>query len=118
MDERSNALLIKLKSRTSIFLKKIDIALERIDNGSFGKCEDCERGISEERLFARPTARLCIHCKEMQESEEKHVVYSKRSHTLGKALLTELTLDKCDMGIDGGGAIEHKAESMKKAIGL
>jgi DnaK suppressor protein len=118
MDERSNALLIKLKSRTSLFMKKIDMAILRIDNGQFGVCEDCDGDISEERLFARPTAQLCINCKESQESIESHLTYSKRSHTLGKNLLTEMTLDKCDLGIDGGGVIQNHEELIKKTIGF
>jgi DnaK suppressor protein len=118
MDERTNELLIKLKSRTSLFIRKIDMAMERIDEGSFGTCEDCEGTISEERLFARPTAQLCINCKEVQESAEKKLLYSKRSHTLGKTLVTDITLDKCDLGVDGGGAIQYKTERLKKAIGI
>ncbi|MBT5093183.1 MAG: hypothetical protein HOM21_03000, partial [Halobacteriovoraceae bacterium] len=36
------------------------------------------------RLYARPTANLCIGCKEDQERIETHIPYQKKSHTLGK----------------------------------
>ncbi|KQO82707.1 MULTISPECIES: TraR/DksA family transcriptional regulator [unclassified Frigoribacterium] len=37
-------------------------ALERIESGTFGRCERCSARIGEARLEARPTARLCIDC--------------------------------------------------------
>ena len=45
----------------------IDEALERIDEGSYGKCEVCGRDIGEERLRAVPYATLCIDDKRAQE---------------------------------------------------
>jgi DnaK suppressor protein len=39
-------------------------ALARLDNGTYGKCERCGREIPIERLEARPTARLCVTCKQ------------------------------------------------------
>jgi DnaK suppressor protein len=112
MEERSNALLIKLKSRTSIFIKKIDMALDRIEDGSFGKCEECEDNISRDRLFARPTAQLCILCKEVQEKVENNLLYSKRSHTLGKSLISEITLTNCHFGIDGGSVVKTELQML------
>jgi len=52
-------------------MKKISRALEKLNNGDFGVCEECSREISEERLKARPIAALCIECKRMQEAREK-----------------------------------------------
>jgi DnaK suppressor protein len=43
-------------------------ALERLDDGSYGKCEGCGQPIPEERLEALPTARLCVTCKQTQGS--------------------------------------------------
>jgi len=43
-------------------LEEIAAALERINKGSFGRCEECQREISPERLRAIPYARLCIEC--------------------------------------------------------
>ena len=43
-------------------LKEIDAALERIEQWRFGRCEECEKVISKERLEALPFARHCIEC--------------------------------------------------------
>lgn len=46
----------------------IDRALERIDQGTYGVCEDCGRPISKERLQALPFAALCLECQAKQEA--------------------------------------------------
>lgn len=61
----------RLRGREKTFLKKIDHALARIDQGTFGICERCEEPISMKRLEARPETTLCIRCKEDQEKIEK-----------------------------------------------
>ncbi len=43
-------------------LAEIAAALERVDAGTYGICEDCGRPIGEGRLEARPVARTCISC--------------------------------------------------------
>jgi DnaK suppressor protein len=43
---------------------EIVAALERMDNGTFGKCERCGQEIPLERLEAIPVARLCVRCKQ------------------------------------------------------
>lgn len=44
-------------------LREVDAALDRIDKGKYGRCENCGSEIPEERLEARPVARLCVECK-------------------------------------------------------
>jgi DnaK suppressor protein len=61
----------RLRGREKTFLKKIDHALAKIDDGTFGICEQCEEPISIKRLQARPETTMCIRCKEEQEQEEK-----------------------------------------------
>ena len=56
--ERDQQLEYKLQGRESIFLKKIDSALTRIDEGTFGECQDCGADIKLSRLQARPTANV------------------------------------------------------------
>lgn len=51
-------------------MDKIELALRKIDEGTFGICEECDEPISQKRLAARPEAPLCIQCKEAQEKEE------------------------------------------------
>jgi DnaK suppressor protein len=61
----------RLRGREKVFLDKIQKALEKLDNGSFGVCDDCGEAISIKRLEARPETTLCIRCKEDQERVEK-----------------------------------------------
>ena len=61
----------RLRGRERFFLEKIDQALKRIEDGSFGICESCEEPISVKRLEARPETTLCIRCKEDQERVER-----------------------------------------------
>lgn len=83
-------LALKLKGREGFFKKKIFRALKKIEDGTFGECEECGSEISLSRLWARPTAELCIHCKEEQEGIEQHLTYKKRSHSQGKELIFSL----------------------------
>ena len=49
-------------------LQKVKAALERIKNGTYGKCKKCVKEISKERLEAYPVAELCIKCKKGNRS--------------------------------------------------
>ena len=69
--ESDRNFLIRLKEREQKLIKKIDLALEQIKNGTFGICEDCGKEIGFKRLKARPVATLCIECKTNAEKEEK-----------------------------------------------
>src|SRR5436190_404875 len=69
--EVSQTLAFKLRDRERLLLAKIDQALAKIDEGTFGTCEDCEEPIETRRLEARPVSTLCIACKERQEHREK-----------------------------------------------
>ena len=61
----------RLRGREKSFLDKINKALVKIDDGTFGVCEECGEEISVKRLEARPETTLCIKCKEDQERMEK-----------------------------------------------
>jgi DnaK suppressor protein len=64
--------LMEMKSET---LQKIDDALRRLEEGTYGTCAECGNEISEARLRALPFADLCISCQEMaEESEEPRAV--------------------------------------------
>ena len=62
---------IHMKERDSKLVVKIKEALERIEDGTYGICEDCGQRISEERLKVRPITTMCIKCKRKQENDEK-----------------------------------------------
>ncbi len=69
--EINQNLIFKLRDRERQLLAKIDEALGRMDEGTFGTCMDCEEPIEPRRLEARPVSTLCISCKERQEHREK-----------------------------------------------
>ena len=52
-------------------IKKINEAMDCIDEDDFGYCEECGIEIGVRRLEARPTATLCIDCKTLAEIKEK-----------------------------------------------
>ena len=62
---------LRIRDRERKLINKIREALERIDDGEFGECEDCGDEIGEARLKARPVTTLCIECKTEQERQEK-----------------------------------------------
>ena len=48
-------------------LAAIDAALERLQQGTYGQCTDCDATIAEARLHVSPEAARCIHCQEIAE---------------------------------------------------
>jgi DnaK suppressor protein len=69
--ETDRNFMLRLRGREQRLLKKIDQALERVESGIFGICEDCGNEINIQRLEARPVTTMCIDCKTLQEEEEK-----------------------------------------------
>ncbi|MBU4319912.1 MAG: RNA polymerase-binding protein DksA [Nitrospinae bacterium] len=69
--ETDRNFMLRLRSREQKLIKKIDEALDRIDNGTFGICDDCGMEINIKRLDARPVTTLCMECKTQQEEEER-----------------------------------------------
>ena len=69
--ETDNIYAFRIRERDSRLIAKLKDALTRLENGTFGVCQECGRVISYKRLRARPIATLCIQCKEKQEYEEK-----------------------------------------------
>jgi DnaK suppressor protein len=67
--DRNSVLRIRDRERKLIF--KIQQALQLLENGEFGVCEECGEQIGIERLKARPVTTLCIECKASQEVQEK-----------------------------------------------
>ena len=63
--------MLRIRDRERKLISKIDKALDRIEDGTFGICEECGEEITEGRLKARPVTTFCIGCKEEQEKLEK-----------------------------------------------
>ena len=77
---------LRLRNRETLYLKKIDEALERIASGTFGECEDCGDSIDPRRLEARPTTTLCVGCKEENERLESMHIDGRRHKSAGRAM--------------------------------
>ena len=58
-----------LASNERTFIYELDDALKKIEDGTYGVCEDCKAPISKTRLKAVPYARLCIKCQEKKEKK-------------------------------------------------
>ncbi len=69
--ESDRNFVLRIRDRERKLKTKIEQALERIENGTFGICDECGDDISEQRLKVRPVTTLCIKCKEEQEKKEK-----------------------------------------------
>lgn len=62
---------LRIRSRESHLIRKIKTTLEKIDDGTFGICEECDEDIGLARLKARPVTAYCIQCKTKMEAVEK-----------------------------------------------
>lgn len=69
--EEEFSIELRTRDRESKLLRKIDKALRRLDSDDYGYCDSCGVEIGLRRLEARPTAELCIECKELEEKREK-----------------------------------------------
>ncbi|MFC1811428.1 TraR/DksA family transcriptional regulator [Thermodesulfobacteriota bacterium] len=69
--DEGQSLQFRIRSRESNLVKKIESALQRIDDGEFGICEDCGEEIPFNRLMVRPVTTKCIQCKTKEEKMEK-----------------------------------------------
>jgi DnaK suppressor protein len=71
-EERTRELDMILTDREKQKLKQIDDALERIEENTYGFCEECGVKIPRARLKVVPFAKHCVECKEVIEREEKY----------------------------------------------
>ncbi len=69
--EADRSLQLRTRDRARKLISKIDEALERIESGTYGNCEETREPISLQRLEARPIATLSIEAQERHERMEK-----------------------------------------------
>lgn len=69
--EEEHALELRTRDRERKLMKKIDEAIMRIDDGSYGWCEETGEPIGIPRLLARPTATLTIEAQQRRELKQK-----------------------------------------------
>ncbi len=68
--ESDRAFTLRIRDRERRLIRKIQAAIQRIEEGTYGCCEECGEDIGVPRLNARPVTRLCIGCKSKQEADE------------------------------------------------
>ncbi len=71
-EERTRELDMILTDREKQKLKQIDDAIDRIEENTYGFCEECGVKIPRARLKVVPFAKYCVECKEAIEREEKY----------------------------------------------
>jgi len=69
--ESERGTMLRIRDRESKLIRKIQRALENLEDGTYGICEVCEKEIAIERLKARPVTTLCIQCKTKMEALER-----------------------------------------------
>jgi RNA polymerase-binding transcription factor len=62
--QRSQAMLDQLRQQ----LEQVEVALHRLDEGTYGKCAECGRPINAERLQVLPYATLCVRCQSQKDA--------------------------------------------------
>ena len=90
-DILESQLALRLAELESQEMERIDDALQRIEEGSYGVCQECGGKISSERLRAMPSSTLCVKCK---EAEEKQSRGSRDSGTIAEWVDTEGSMDE------------------------
>lgn len=69
--EEDQRFSMRIMEREQNLLKKVNEALERMKNRTYGICEQCGEDIPYKRLKARPVTTFCIECKTLQEQKEQ-----------------------------------------------
>jgi len=69
--DRDRELALTMSERDREKLHEIEAVLERIEDGTYGLCEDCGENIPMGRLQAKPHARRCVACKFKEEKRRK-----------------------------------------------
>jgi DnaK suppressor protein len=75
--ERAHEVSILLSARDKEKVLAIDEALEKVDEGTYGVCEECGDEIGAGRLKAMPLAKLCIPCQSRLEKEQAHQKFAE-----------------------------------------
>ena len=89
-DERDRELSLLLTGRDKEKLMAINEALEKLDEGTYGTCEECGEKIGDGRIKVMPLAKLCVSCQSRLEKEmsilkktEEDLTYRGLAYTAG-----------------------------------
>lgn len=86
ISDYNNSHQLRFRNREVFYAKKIDKALKKFETNEYGLCSECDSWIKFERLLARPTAEMCIVCKEESERDESSSFIGRQSKSLGKVV--------------------------------
>ncbi len=87
--ESERSFELRIKDRERKLINKVQEALKKIGDGSYGVCDSCGEPISVKRLQARPVTSFCINCKAEMEAEER-----REESILQEKRLPDLTPDR------------------------
>jgi DnaK suppressor protein len=76
--ERDREFSLLVGNRTRQRLNEINDVLDRIEEGTYGICDECMQRVSPGRLLAMPFTRLCVRCKEEAEKREEEELITER----------------------------------------
>jgi len=76
-------LSMTLRHRSTLELQQIEEAIEKMRAGEYGVCENCDEGIGESRLEARPFVKYCIDCQTEFEQKEDEDSTANDTYKLG-----------------------------------
>ena len=89
--DSAQSMRMRLSNREVLYLRKIQEALRRLEEGVFGMCESCSEKIEMRRLLARPTVTFCVSCKEEQERFESFTAVGRTPKSIGEAFSRKTT---------------------------
>lgn len=71
LSESNRSIELRKRDRERKLILKIQKSIQKMEDGTYGICEICDKEITEDRLTVRPETTLCISCKEEEELTEK-----------------------------------------------
>ena len=83
---------MRQRNREVLYKKKLEQTRARLSNPDFGKCESCGEDIGLRRLEARPTATLCVGCKEEAEFSESRTDSGRMPKSTGEGMFRGFTV--------------------------
>ena len=80
VNEQARELSLLMRDRNRERLEAIEEAIQRMQTGDYGFCEECGDPIPKRRLIAMPLARMCVNCQ--QDQERANIALSATSSTM------------------------------------
>jgi len=98
-----------LKGNSKVILMKVNHALDKINNGTYGICEKCGKTIEKERLLALPYTTFCVNCKKSEEKLGDHSIRPLEEEALNYPFGRTFLEGNDEIGYDGEDAWQDVA---------